>query len=139
MSIREIRKEDFENYKSLIDSDVDIDYFNYFLNNVLTDKHKIFVLELDNILIGTGTILIEEKLTYGGSKLGHIENIFIEKKQRGNGYGEFIVKKLLNICKEKKCYRVDLNCIKELDNFYKKNNFKQNCISMNVYFKENFK
>tara|TARA_B100001057_G_C22609135_1_gene855858 strand:+ start:191 stop:292 length:102 start_codon:yes stop_codon:yes gene_type:complete len=25
-------------------------------------------------IIGTGTILIEEKLTYGGSKLGYIEN-----------------------------------------------------------------
>ena len=28
-----------------------------------------------------------------------------------------------NIAKEKKCYRVDLNCNNELENFYNKNGF----------------
>ncbi len=70
--------------------------------------------------------------------MGHIENILIDEKYRGNRYGEKIVNKLLEICREKKCYRVDLNCSSELENFYKKNGFNKKHICMNVYFKENF-
>ncbi len=34
------------------------------------------------IMIGTGTIFIEEKLTYGGCRMGHIEDIFVHKNHR---------------------------------------------------------
>lgn len=139
MRFRELKEQDYKNYKKLIDSDINIDYFKHFIENVLNKNHKIYVLELNNNIIGTGTILIEEKLTYGGSKLGHIENILIHEDHRGKGHGEFLVKKLLNVCKQEKCYRVDLNCVKELEKFYNKNKFNQNSISMNIYFKENFK
>ena len=77
-------------------------------------------MEVNNTIIGTGTILIEEKLTYGGSKLGHIENVLINKNDRGKGYGGMLVKELLKICKKEMCYRVDLNCVKELEEFYNK-------------------
>ena len=53
--------------------------------------------------------------------VGNIENILIDEKYRGNGYGEKIVNKLLEMCKEQKCYRVDLNCSYELEHFYQKN------------------
>jgi glucosamine-phosphate N-acetyltransferase len=139
MQFRELKEQDYKNYKKLIDSDINIDYFKHFIENVLNKNHKLYVLEKNNKIIGTGTVLIEEKLTYGGSKLGHIENILVDEYHRGNGYGEFIVKNLLKICKQENCYRVDLNCVKELENFYSKNNFNQNSISMNIYFKENFK
>ena len=70
--------------------------------------------------------------------MGHIENILINENYRKRGYGEQIVRKLLELCKSKKCYRVDLNCNSELENFYKKNGFEKKHICMNVYFKENF-
>ena len=71
--------------------------------------------------------------------MGHIENILIDKKFRSKGYGQMIVNKLLNIAKESGCYRVDLNCNSELEKFYKKNNFNQKYLCMNIYFNENFK
>ena len=51
---------------------------------------------MNNNIIGSGTILIEEKLTYGGCKMGHLENIIINKKYRGKGYGEKLIKELLS-------------------------------------------
>ena len=139
MIFREINEDDYALYKHLIQSEIDIEYFKYFINNILNKNHKIIIMEVNNSIIGTGTILIEEKLTYGGSKLGHIENVLINKNDRGKGYGEMLVKELLKICKKEMCYRVDLNCVKELEEFYNKSNFNKNTISMNIYFKENFK
>jgi glucosamine-phosphate N-acetyltransferase len=139
MNIRKLLKSDFNQYKQLIDSDIHLDMYNDFLDNVLSDLHFILVVELDNNIIGTGTLFIEQKLTYGGCKMGHIENILIDEMFRGKKYGEIIVTHLLNLAKENGCYRADLNCSSELEQFYKKNNFNQKYLCMNVYFNENFK
>lgn len=139
MNIRPINNYDYEKYIQLINISISKSSFDDFINNVLSDLHIIYVLEKNNNIIGTGTLYIEKKLTYNISKMGHIENIFIDKNHRGNGYGEKIVNNLLEYAKNKKCYRVDLTCIEELIPFYNKNNFKTKNVSMNILFKENFK
>lgn len=127
MNFINLKKDHYEKYKTLINSNITEEYFNNFINTVLNDNHLIIVAVDDsNNIIGSGTIVIEKKLTYGGCNMGHIENILIDEKYRGNGYGEKLVKILLEICKEKKCYRVDLNCNEELDKFYNKNGLKKN-------------
>lgn len=134
-----LSKKHYTQYKNLIDSNITEEYFTNFIENVLNKNHKIIVIEdSDNNLIGTGTILIEKKLTNDGCKMGHIENILIDEKYRGNGYGELLVNYLLGIGKENKCYRVDLNCTSELEHFYQKNGFEKKHLCMNIYFKENF-
>lgn len=131
--------EHYEKYKQLVDSSVTKEYFIKFVNNVLNENHKIFVIEdPEKNIIGSGTVFIEEKLTYSGCKMGHIENILIGEKYRSLGYGEKLVNYLLEICKNKGCYRVDLNCSSELQHFYQKNGFTKKHICMNIYFKENF-
>lgn len=140
MNYNYLSKKHYKKYKTLINSDITRSVFNNFVSRVLNENHIIIVLEdNDENIIGTGTVLIEEKLTYGGCKMGHIENILIAEKYRNNGYGEKIVKKLLEVCDNKKCYRVDLNCNKELEYFYKKNGFQKKHLCMNIYFKDNFK
>ena len=139
MNIREITINDYKKYISLINISISKATFDNFINNVLGELHLIYILEKNNEIIGTGTLYIEKKLTYNISKMGHIENIFIDKNHRGNGYGEKIVKKLLEYAKNKKCYRVDLTCTEELIPFYIKNNFTAKNVSMNILFKENFK
>ena len=139
MNIRKLNINDYKKYISLINISISKENFDNFINNVLGELHIIYVLEKNNEIIGTGTLYIEKKLTYNISKMGHIENIFIDKNHRGNSYGVKIVKKLLEYAKNKKCYRVDLTCIEELIPFYNKNNFTTKNVSMNILFKENFK
>ena len=139
MNFKNIYKDDYEQYINLNKTTISKTYYDNFLDNILNDNHLIIKLsDNDNNLIGTGTIFIEEKLTHGGSKLGHIENIIIDEKYRGKGYGELLVNYLLNICNNKKCYRVDLVCTTELEHFYNKNNINKNNISMSILFKDNF-
>jgi len=140
MKYNNLSRKHYLQYKTLIDSNITEEFFCDFIDNVLNDDHIIIILEDDDEnIIGCGTFFIEKKLTYGGCNMGHIENILIDEKYRGNGYGEKIVNKLLKMCEEKKCYRVDLNCNSELENFYKKNSFEKKHLCMNIYFKENFK
>ena len=138
MELCGLSKNDYKQFTTLINSNISENDYNNFIDEVLHEDHLIIILKLNKNLIGTGTLLIEKKLTYGGCKMGHIENILIDENYRGNGYGELLVNHLLKLCKEKKCYRVDLNCNSELENCYKKMNLKQKHICMNIYFKENF-
>ena len=139
MNYNYLSNEHYLQYKALINSDISEEVFYNFIHNTLNENHIIIVLEDKNKhIIGSGTIIIEKKLTYGGCKMGHLENILIHEEYRGKGYGESLINKLLEICKEKKCYRVDLNCNDELEHFYKKNGFTKKHICMNVYFQENF-
>lgn len=140
MIIRGLRSTDYKQYMELIGSSVSESHFDNFVTDVLSENHIIVVLEdsLQNI-IGTGTLLIEEKLTYGGCRMGHIENVLIDGKHRGMGHGGTLVSNLLDVAKTKGCYRIDLNCNSELEEFYRRNDFARDSISMSVLVKENFR
>lgn len=141
----QLQEKHYEKYIKLINSNITFEYFSKFIQNTLNKNHIILLCEYEcdcekeQNIIGTGTILIEEKLTYGGCKMGHIENIFIHQNYRKKGYGELLVNELIKIAKNNKCYRIDLNCTEELKHFYQKNNFKEKHICMNIYITENFK
>tara|TARA_Y100000310_G_scaffold306388_1_gene347484 strand:- start:196 stop:606 length:411 start_codon:yes stop_codon:yes gene_type:complete len=135
MKIRNLKLDDYSQYLRLIDSSISNDNFNSFVNDTLNEQHVVLVvINEKDIIIGSGTLLIEEKLTHNGCRMGHIENILISPEHRGLGLGEKLVKKLLKIAKEKSCYRTDLNCDAELEDFYSKSGFKKNQISMSVYY-----
>jgi len=139
--IRKITLNDYNEYKSLINSDISYSVYKDFITNILNDAHVIYLTiePSSNKIVGTGTLFIECKLTYGSCKMGHIENIYVHPTYRNQRIGEKIVKHLLKYAEDQKCYRVDLNCNEELENFYLRNGFNRNQISMSVLFKNNFK
>ena len=97
------------------------------------------VIEYDNKIVGSGTLLIEEKMTYGGCKMGHIENILIDVDVRGKKLGTKIMHELVKIADEQKCYRVDLVCENKLVKFYKPIGFNDSLICMTLFNKHHFK
>lgn len=139
INIRNIELSDFYNYKTHIKSNISKEYFKNFVNNILNENHHILVIEYDNIIIGSGTLLIEQKMTYGGCKMGHIENILINENMRGNKFGSLIIHELVKIADQKQCYRVDLVCENHLNKFYKSLGFSDNLIGMTLLNKHHFK
>lgn len=139
MNIRKIIFKDYDEYIKLINSSISKEYFNYFISNILNDNHSIFVCELNNKIIGTGSVFIEQKLTNNGCKLAHIENIYIHPNYQRKGYGKQIINYILNHSDKKKCYRADLVCYDDLIDFYFKNNFTKKQNSLQFLFKSNFK
>ena len=137
--IRFIEYNDYKNFIKLININITRDAFDLFINNLNPNRHIIIVYENGGELIGTGSLLIEPKLTYNISYLGHIENIFVDEAYRSRGIGKQIVSYLVNYAKEKLCYRIDLACEENLIQFYKSIGFDKQISCMTMLNTENFK
>ena len=136
--IRNLEINDYSKYRALIDSYISFDEFVFFISHVLNQRHMILVVVDENTdaVVGTGTLLIEEKLTHGGCRMGHIENILINPDNRSQKLGEKLVKKLLDVAVNNNCYRVDLNCDEKLEKFYNKTGLqKRQQMSMSIFLK----
>jgi glucosamine-phosphate N-acetyltransferase len=137
--IRHINYTDYDNFITVVNINISKDAYNLFISNLNPNRHIIVLYKKDNKIIGTGSLLIEPKLTYNISYLGHIENIFVDEKYRNKGIGKQIVEYLVNYAREKLCYRIDLACEDKIINFYRGLGFNKQLICMSMLIEENFK
>ena len=89
------------------------------------ENHIVHVAELDGKIVGSTTLLIEQKFIHEGGIVGHIEDVVVKKEFEGQGIGMNLVLSLLDVAKERKCYKTILNCENGLISFYEKIGFKQ--------------
>ena len=94
------------------------------------ENHIIHVAELDGKIVGSTTLLIEQKFIHEGGFVGHIEDVVVTKEFEGHGIGMKLILSLLDVAKEKKCYKTILNCEDKLIPFYEKIGFKQKSTEM---------
>ena len=94
------------------------------------ENHIIHVAELNGKIVGSTTLLIEQKFIHEGGFVGHIEDVVVNKEFEGQGIGMKLVLSLLDVAKEKKCYKTILNCEDKLISFYEKIGFKQKSTEM---------
>ena len=96
----------------------------FFKNNIENNNNIIqYIFRKNNENVGLITIIIEPKFIHDCSFVGHIEDVIIDKKFRGYGYGKKLIEFAINECKIKNCYKVILDCNKKNINFYKKTGF----------------
>jgi len=114
---KEITKEDFEKWYDLS-----------FGQNAL-----IYVLLQEDKIIGTGKLLLEYKFNNNLTVSGHVEDIVVNSDYRGFGLGSVIVKYLINIGKEKRCYKIILSCNDKYLGFYEKCGFMRKGNEMCIY------
>jgi len=128
---------DYENYLNLI---------NQFRSTFFTlEQYKdtlikiennstIWVIDENNKLIGTATIIYEHKFIHNIVKSAHIEDVCIDINHRNKGLGNLLVNFLVNEANKEKCYKIKLDCDPKLENFYKKSGLENNGIQMSKYF-----
>jgi len=87
--------------------------------------HIIHVAEIDGKIVGSTTLLIEQKFIHDGGKVGHIEDVVVSKEYEGRGIGIKLVTSLLEVANTKNCYKTILDCKDELIPFYERIGFKQ--------------
>jgi len=88
-------------------------------------NHIIHVAEVDGKIVGSTTLLIEQKFIHEGGKVGHIEDVVVSKEFEGRGIGLKLVTSLLEVANAKNCYKTILDCNDELIPFYERIGFKQ--------------
>ena len=91
---------------------------------------KIFVAIKDSDIVGSITAIIEQKFIHNGGKICHIEDVVTRKGFENLGIGSTLVKKVIELAIQEKCYKVILNCSQYNLKFYEKLGFYQHDIGM---------
>ncbi len=111
---------------------INYEQFKIFVES-LSNNHIIIVIEDNNKIIGSGTLLIENKVIHNMGSVGHIEDIIIHNNYRKLGLGKKIIDELVNISIKANCYKIILDCSEKNSNFYEKSGFTKKEIQMVKY------
>ena len=133
---RKLEKNDYKNYLCLMNSfrktDINVDkvYFDKIYDTIMINNNSIIVCEYMGQLIGSITILIEQKMIHNFALYAHIEDVFVDETFRHKKIGSQLIQEALNYCKKINVFKVSLNCSNELETFYASNNFEKRQINM---------
>jgi glucosamine-phosphate N-acetyltransferase len=137
IKIREIEEDDLEKgFLESLDflrkaSNIDKNKAKEILKKIkLNPNHIIHVAIDDKKIVGSTTLLIEQKFIHDGGLVGHIEDVVVRKDYEGKGIGIKLVTSMLERAKEKNCYKTILDCKDDLKQFYERIGFKResNCM-----------
>ena len=91
------------------------------------------VIKDNDVLVGLGALWLQPK--YFHAPIGHIEDIVIDEKYRGQKLGSYLVQAIINCAKnEKSCHQVILRCKEKNIGFYEKQGLKVNGANMQLKF-----
>ena len=133
ITIRKLQKEDLENgFLHTLDSlhqasDTDKKIIEETFQKINSNPNQITIVALlDGKVVGTTTLLIEIKFIHNGGKVGHIEDVAVDKEYQKKRIGEKMITHLLKYAKEQGCYKTILDCVDDVKPFYEKLGFKHN-------------
>ena len=139
-TVREIKKSDIQrglfetlsNLSQVGEINQDIERASKILHEIEGNKlYKIFVAESESgQIIGSITLLVEQKFIHNGGKVGHIEDVVTRKEFSGKGVGSSLVQKCIDVAKDEKCYKVILDCSDDNVPFYERAGFRKHEVSM---------
>lgn len=135
--IRKLTDSDYEPYLQLINQFRPTtftleDYLN--LLPKIQNCSTIWVVEYDDKLIGTTTLLYEYKFIRNIVKLAHIEDVCIDQQYRNRGIGQLLINHVVNEAEKENCYKIILDCDEKLEHFYGKSGLEKHGIQMVKYF-----
>ena len=133
ITIRKLQKDDLENgFLITLDSLRQASNIDKKTAEKIFDKinsnpdHIVAVAVIEGKIVGSTTLLIETKFIHNGGKIGHIEDVVVDKEYQRKGIGEKIITYLLRYAKDQGCYKTILDCVDDVKPFYEKLGFKHN-------------
>lgn len=88
------------------------------------------IVNLADIVVATGMLLVEKKLIHGCGSVGHIEDILVASSEQGKKLGISIITALTEEAKAAGCYKVILDCSAHNVGFYEKCGYKNDGTEM---------
>jgi glucosamine-phosphate N-acetyltransferase len=70
----------------------------------------VIVQRATDAVVGVGSVFMEQKFTRGLGRVGHIEDIAVDKRMQGRKLGLRIIQALTAISERTGCYKTILNC-----------------------------
>jgi glucosamine-phosphate N-acetyltransferase len=134
-----IRKFEHKDKESLLDCLKEVWTIDYiddnFLDEYLKNENLLYVIIIDEEIVGCATLHLQKKLIRNGCIAGFIEEVVVKEKYRGQRVGEKLINYLTEEAKKIGCYKVSLSCFPERVNFYERCGFKNESITMRISLK----
>jgi glucosamine-phosphate N-acetyltransferase len=93
---------------------------------------RTFVAVLDRRIVGTLTLFVEQKFIHHGGKVGHIEDVVVEKSFQRKGIGQALVLHATAEARKLGCYKVILCCFEDRVPFYEGVGFRRHDVGMRI-------
>lgn len=128
MIIRRLNKNDYEQFLVLINQFRETDFTekDFILTLDKIEKNsEIWIIENEDKIIASATIIFEYKFIFDISCLAHIEDVIVDINYRRKGYGKILINHLKEIAKSNNCYKLTLDCNDTNVNFYNACDFEK--------------
>jgi glucosamine-phosphate N-acetyltransferase len=86
---------------------------------------RTLVADVDGRVVGSASLILEQKYIHKGGMIGHIEDVCVHPDFNGKGIGSELVRHILKIATDLRCYKVILSCFDELMPFYSRLGFRR--------------
>ena len=128
IKISDFKEKDFSSVKNLLINGFSKNFDNDINLNFINDQSNFgFVAVNNETIIGFASIHIIEKLNRRSCL---IEDVVVDKNERGKGIGKLLIEHLINFSKSKSRDKIILNSKESNIPFYNKLGFVQNEIQM---------
>lgn len=95
----------------------DIDLFD---NYIMAPNQYTFVGFMDNSLVATHTVTIEEKLIHNHGLVAHMEDLVVRPDYRERGLAKRMLEYSLEFCKQHGAYKILATCTEKNVEYYNK-------------------
>jgi glucosamine-phosphate N-acetyltransferase len=82
----------------------------------------VLVAEIEGRIRGTARLVVEPK--FNGLNVGHVEDVVVDAEYRNRGVASALLQRLLEVAKQRRCYKCVLGCTVEKEAFYMKFGFQ---------------
>ena len=114
-------------------------YRNAFRRVDANDGQRLLVLEVDGEIVGTLVLLIIPNITHQGRPYATVENVVVEERERGAGYGRQLLAFAIDEAKAAGCYKIALTSHKtrtEAHRFYESLGFESTHDAYRIQFQD---
>jgi glucosamine-phosphate N-acetyltransferase len=96
---------------------------------------RTYVACVGDRVIGTATLVLEQKFIHKGGKIGHIEDVAVHPNSRHLRVGSALIRHAVEQARKFGCYKVILNCYDRLVPFYERLGFHTHDVGMRIDLK----
>jgi|MudIll2142460700_1097286.scaffolds.fasta_scaffold780622_2 GNAT superfamily N-acetyltransferase len=99
-------------------------------------NQQFLVIEKDELVLGTLFLQITPNLSHSTRPWAILENLVVDHRYRGLGFGRLLIEHALGTCRKAGCYKVQLlssNKRKGAHQFYRSLGFKESAVGFRLY------
>ena len=93
---------------------------------------RTFVAREGSAVVGTATLIVEQKFIHRGGHVGHIEDVAVHRDHQRKGIGAALIRHATDEARKLGCYKVILSCFEDRVPFYEGLGFRTHDVGMRV-------